>query len=115
MTQRCDPSARGRNGFREDGDGLHRDLHVTKVEGTVYPFVSKETGRPDTLTASNGTRTFFDRGRLLTTFQVDTKGDADLSNDEFIDGSFQPLDENGAHAMFFFEGDFCDVVRDLLD
>ena len=64
--------------FREDGQGQYRDLHITNVEGTIYTFVSQETGRPYTLTDMNGNKVFFDRGRLLTTFQVDTKGDDDL-------------------------------------
>jgi hypothetical protein len=100
--------------FREDGQGLYRDLHITNVEGTVYTFVSQETGRPYTLTDMDGNRIFFDRGRLLTTFQVDTKGDDQLWNDEFIEGSWQLLDENGSHPMFFFDGDFCDIVRELI-
>src|SRR4051794_40024565 len=100
--------------FREDGQGIYRDLHITNIEGTIYTFVSQETGRPYTLTDMNGNKVFFDRGRLLTTFQVDTKGDDDLSNDVFIDGSWQLLSENGSHPGFFFDGDFCDIVRDLL-
>ena len=40
--------------FREDGQGLYRDLHITNVEGTVYTFVSQEIGRPYTLTDMNG-------------------------------------------------------------
>jgi len=100
--------------FRIDHNGLYRDLHITNVEGTIYTFVSQETGRPFTLTAMDGTRIFFDRGRLLTTFQVDTQGDDDLSNDEFIEGSWQLLAENGDHPAFFFDGDFCEIVHDLL-
>ena len=100
--------------FREDGQGQYRDLHITKVEGTVYTFVSQETGRPYSLTDMNGNKVFFDRGRLLTTFQVDTKGDDDLSNDEFIEGSWELLAETGSHPGFFFDGDFCDVVTDLI-
>jgi hypothetical protein len=101
--------------FREDGQGLYRDLHITKVEGTVYTFVSQETGRPYTLTDMNGNRIYFDRGRLLTTFQVDTKGDDNLDNDEFIEGSFQLLADNGAHPFWHFDGEWCDIVNDLLD
>ena len=100
--------------FREDGNGLYRDLHITNVSGTVYTFVAQETGRPYSLTAMDGTKVFVDRGRLLTTFQVDTKGDDDLSNDEFIEGSWALLDENGSHPGFFFEGDFCAIIQDLI-
>jgi hypothetical protein len=100
--------------FREDGNGLYRDLHITKVEGTIYTFVAQETGRPYSLTAMDGTKLIVDRGRLLTTFQVDTMGDDDLSNDVFIEGSWALLDENGSHPGFFFEGDFCEIVQDLI-
>ena len=62
----------------------------------------------------DGTRVFFDRGRLLTTFKVDTKGDDDLSNDEFIEDSWELLAETGDHPGFFFTGDFCEIVNDLL-
>jgi hypothetical protein len=100
--------------FREAGNALYRDLHITNVEGTVYTFQAQETGRPYALVAMDGTKVFFDRGRLLTTFQVDTKGDDDLSNDEFIEGSWELLAENGDHPAFFFDGDFCEIVNDLL-
>ena len=100
--------------FREDGNGQYRDLHITNVEGTIYTFQAQETGRPYSLTAMDGTKVLFDRGRLLTTFQVDTKGDDDLSNDEFIEGSWALLAENGSHPAFFFEGDFCEIVNELI-
>jgi hypothetical protein len=100
--------------FREDGNGLYRDLHITNVEGTVYTFVAQETGRPYSLTAMDGTKVFVDRGRLLTTFQVDTQGDDDLGNDVFIEGSWMLLDENGSHPGFFFDGDFCEIIQDLI-
>jgi len=100
--------------FKEQGQGLYRDLHITKVEGTIYTFVAQETGRPYTLTDMNGNKVYFDRGRLLTTFQVDTKGDDDLSNDEFVEGSWQLLADNGSHPFFSFDGDWCDIVNDLV-
>src|SRR3954453_15656135 len=99
--------------FTEEGQGVYGDLHITNVSGTIYTFVSQEVGRPYTLTDMNGNKVYFDRGRLLTTLQVDTKGDADLSNDEFIDGSFQLLADDGSHEGFFVD-DFCEVVQRLL-
>ena len=83
------------------------------MEGTIYTFVAQETGRPYSLTAMDGTKVLVDRGRLLTTFQVDTKGDDDLSNDEFVEGSFELLAENGSHPGFFLE-DYCAVVQELI-
>src|SRR4051812_3890323 len=101
--------------FREDGQGQYKDVKITKVVGTIYTFVSQETGRPYTLTDMHGNKVFFDRGKITTTFQVDTKGDNDLSNDVFIDGSFQVLGISGPHPMYLWDGDWCtDVVQPLL-
>lgn len=100
--------------FREDGQGVYRDLKITLVEGTIYTFQAQETGRPYTLTDMNGSRVFFDRGRLLVTFQVDTKGDQDLFNDEYIEGSWALLADNGAHPAFHFDGEWCALVQDLI-
>ena len=100
--------------FTEEGNGQYRDLKITNVEGTVYTFQAIESGRPYSLTDMDGNKLFFDRGRLLVTFQVDTKGDDDLSNDEEIPGSFQLLADNGSHPAWHFDGDFCEIVVDLL-
>jgi hypothetical protein len=53
---------------------------------------------------------FFDRGVLKTTFQVDTKGDTDLSNDELIEGSWSLVADNGSHSGFYI--DFCAELTD---
>ena len=100
--------------FTEEGNGQYRDLKITNVEGTIYTFQAIETGRPYSLTDMDGNKLFFDRGRLLVTFQVDTKGDDDLSNDEEVPDSFQLLADNGSHPAWHFDGDFCEIVVDLL-
>lgn len=91
--------------------GLFKDLHIVRVEGTVYHFTAIETGRPVVVFGPDGERLIFDRGRIRYSFAVDTKGDADLSNDEFVEG-FEP-DVAGPHPIFFEEVDFCDLL-DLL-
>lgn len=53
---------------------------------------------------------FFDRGVLKVTFQVDTKGDTDLGNDEFIEDSWFLLADNGRHPAFYI--DFCAEMTD---
>jgi len=100
--------------FVEEGQGMYRDLKITNVEGTVYTFVAQETGQPYSLTDMDGNKVFFDRGRLQTTFRVDTKGDDDFSNDAFIEGSFELLADNGSHPNWHFDGEWCDIVNDLL-
>jgi hypothetical protein len=100
--------------FREDAQTLYKDLHITNVQGTVYTFVSEQTGRAYTLTDMNGHRVYFDRGHLVTTSQVDTHGDDDLSNDEFIDGSFEILADNGDHSSLSIDDWCAQVVQPLL-
>ncbi|HET7828326.1 MAG TPA: hypothetical protein VFL03_02105 [Candidatus Limnocylindrales bacterium] len=100
--------------FREDGQGMYKDLRIVNVEGTIYTFQAIESGRPYTLTDQDGNRVYFDRGLLVRQFMVDTKGDDDLDNDEFIDGSFSILADRGDHPGFYIE-DWCqEVVIPLL-
>ena len=91
--------------------GLFKDVRIVRVEGTIYHFTAIETGRPVVVFGPDGERLIFDRGRIRYSFVVDTKGDTDLSNDEFIEG-FEP-DVAGPHPIFFGEADFCDLL-DLL-
>ena len=95
-----------------DHNGLYKDLHVTRIEGTIYEFVAMEVGRPFTLRDMNGNLIVKDRGRLLVSFSVDTLGDSDLENDIFVDGSFTLLRDSGSHPGFYI--DFCDIVVPLL-
>jgi hypothetical protein len=98
--------------FTLHGDGLFKDLHVVNVTGTIYRFESIEVGQPFVVRDSNGNVILRDRGRLLTTIEVDTLGDSDLDNDIFIDGSFELLADNGGHPGFF--ADFCQIATDLI-
>jgi hypothetical protein len=96
-----------------DHRSLYKTLHVTHVSGTIYQFTEMQSGQPFVVRDADGERVFFDRGRLLFTFQVDTKGDTDLDNDEFIDGSFRLLRDSGSHPGFY--ADFCqDIIIPLL-
>ena len=92
-------------------NGLYKDLKVTNVEGTVYDFVSIETGQPFVVRDSDGNVLIRDRGNLVRSFTIDTKGDRDLDNDEFVEGSFSWLD-HGRHPGFTI--DFCAMLNDLI-
>ena len=91
------------DGFIIQGNGLLKDLRIRRVEGTIYRFVAIETGQPFSIRALDGTVVLRDRGMLKTTFMVDTKGDMNLDNDEFIDGSFELLKDAGKHPGFYLE------------
>lgn len=88
-------------------NGMWKDLRIELIEGTVYRFTSVEPGRPVVVLGPNGERLVFDAGRIFWTFVVDTKGDADLSNDVFLE---DPSPEwAGPHPVL--EGlDFCDFL-----
>jgi hypothetical protein len=96
----------------QTGHGVFKDLHITHVSGTVYRFVSMEAGQPFSIITMDGERIIFDRGMLRTTYLVDTKGDSDLDNDEFIDDSFEILADRGRHPGFYI--DYCGVLEDLI-
>ena len=100
--------------FREDGQGMYKDLKIVNVEGTIYTFEATESGRPYTLTDQDGNRVYFDKGLLVRQFTVDTKGDDNLDNDEFIEGSFSILADHGGHPGFYIEDWCAEVVVPLL-
>ena len=101
-------TANGRTGTIEH-QGIYKDLRITHVEGTIYEFVAMEAGQPFTARDADGNVLLRDRGVLVTTFQVDTKGDSDLENDVFIEGSWSLLKDAGAHPGFYI--DFCAAVE----
>ncbi len=93
-------------------NGLYKDLRIEQVEGTVYEFVSIETGRPFSILDSEGNVVVRDMGLLKTRFRVDTLGDDDLSNDIFIPESWELLKDAGSHPGFYT--DYCESLTDLL-
>jgi hypothetical protein len=97
--------------FTVDRNGLYRDLRITNVEGTIYRFDAIEVGMPIVVRDMDGKVVLRDRGLLHYQFSVDTKGDSDLSNDEFLT-DFQLVADRGAHPFFY--ADFCAVASTLL-
>lgn len=93
-----------------DHQGLYKDLHATLISGTTYRFVAMESGQPFVARDETGAILFRDHGLLKTTFVDDTKGDNDLDNDVFIEGSFELLADHGDHPAFYV--DFCEVLAD---
>jgi len=100
--------------FSERGQGTYKDLRITNLHDTVYRFVAQESGSPYRIRTSDGRIVVTDRGLLRYTFDVDTKGDDDLSNDEFLSGP-DLLADHGSHAVFHMTSEeYCAIVNDLL-
>jgi hypothetical protein len=100
--------------FSERGNGAYKDLRITNLHGTVYRFVAQESGSPWRIQTSDGRTVVKDRGLLRYQFDVDTQGDADLSNDVFLDGP-SLIADHGSHPLFHMTSEeFCELVNDLL-
>ena len=56
----------------------------------------------------DGRKLIFDAGRIFWAFDVDTKGDNDLSNDEFV--ADYPPSVAGPHPILDGVAGFCDLV-----
>jgi hypothetical protein len=99
--------------FTVSGNGLWRDQHITLVEGTIYHFEVIEAGAPITVRV-DGKIIVRDRGSIVWEFTVDTKGDADLSNDELVsdDG---PTAVHGPHLeLFMDDAERCALLNEAL-
>lgn len=101
--------------FTEQGKGVYKDVRITHLDGTVYRFIAQISGSPYSILTSDGRKIVKDRGLLRFQFDVDTQGDADLSNDVFLDDSFVLLADHGAHPVWYMTGDdYCALVGELL-
>lgn len=79
--------------------GQARDVPVRLVEGTVWEFTWTDIGRPFQILTINGRLVMHDRGVLRITSLRDTLGDADPTNDVWLEdtdfatrGKFPSLD-----------------------
>ena len=105
----------GGQGLVIQGRAIFKDLRITHVRGTIYRFVTLEAGRPFMIRSLDGELIVHDRGLLKTTFKVDTKGDADLDNDVFVEGSFEVLKDAGSHPGFYFDEEaFCAALEEAM-
>jgi hypothetical protein len=99
--------------FTVSGNGLWRDQRITLVEGTTYHFEVHEAGAPVTVRV-DGNILVRDRGMIVWEFTVDTKGDADLSNDVFISDE-GPTAVHGPHdELFMDDAERCALLDEAL-
>jgi hypothetical protein len=64
--------------------GMWKDQSATLVEGTIYEFEAIEVGQPYTIRTPDGRIVMHDRGLIRWRSLIDTKGDDDGGNDEFL-------------------------------
>ena len=69
---------------------------VEPLGGNVYRLTITQSGRTWSMYSASGVRVWSDRGTVITTFALDTLGDADPENDQFVEGSFD-MSWHGPH------------------
>ena len=93
------------HGYVVHTQGQTRDMPVRLVEGTVWEFTWTDIGRPFQILTSDGELVMHDRGRLQITSLRDTLGDADPSNDIWLEDT-----DFGTRGKFpSLELDLCEV------
>ena len=97
------------------GLGEHEPREREVVQRAWQCFTAQEAGSPYTITTSDGRKIVMDRGLLRFQFDVHTKNDDDLDNDEFIDGTDELLADHGSHPRWHMSDDeYCALVNELL-
>lgn len=103
------------DGFVVVINGMYKDLAITHVRGTIYRFVGIDVGQVYTVRTLDGKAVQRNRGLLKFTFLVDTKGDSNLNNDQFIPNSFRMLKDAGKHPdASATDEEFCAVIEEAI-
>ena len=103
------------DGFVVVINGMYKDLRITHVRGTIYRFVGIDVGQVYTVRTLDGKAVQRNRGLLKFTFLVDTKGDSNLNNDQFIPNSFRMLKDAGKHPdASATDEEFCAVIEEAI-
>jgi hypothetical protein len=66
-----------------------RTVSIEHVQGNVYRITEKFAGNNFGIYSASGKAAWRDRGLWLQSFEIDTLGDNDPGNDEFVIGSFE--------------------------
>lgn len=98
--------------FTISGNGLNQDVRATRVEGSIFEFVSHDVGQPYTVRDMSGAVVLRDRGSLSFTYLFDTLGDNVPGGTFLQDVS---LRVSGPHPGFFLdEADVCPSVIGMI-
>jgi hypothetical protein len=94
--------------FTVSRDGVFQDIRATRVDGSIFEFVSHEVGQPFVVRDMDGNVVLRDRGAITFTYLFDTLGD-DVPGGEFIEEldvrisgphpGFGPPDCAGVHNL----------------
>ena len=106
-----DPSDPDR-GFVISDNGLFvKDVHVTRISGTLYEFNSIAVGRSAISTLA-GRTIAADTGHVSWTFLIDTHGSVDLDDYELLDGTMTKV--SGRHPILDSGDGACELIMEAI-
>ena len=98
--------------FTVSHDGVFQDVRATRVEGSVFEFVSHDVGQPFVVRDMDGNVVLRDRGAITFTYLFDTLGDDLPGGDIIVDLDVRV---SGPHPGFFASPeDQCAAVQDMI-
>ena len=95
--------------FTVSRDGVFQDIRATRVDGSIFEFVSHEVGQPFVVRDMDGKVVLRDRGAITRTYLFDTLGD-----DVPVGVEIEELDVRISGPHPGFGPPDCEAVRDLL-
>ena len=91
---------------------VFQDIKATRVEGSVFEFVSHEVGQPFVLRDMHGNVVLRDRGLIAYTYLFDTLGDDEPGGDWLGEPDVRV---SGPHPGFFLgEAEECALAMELI-
>ena len=98
--------------FTISSHGVYQDIKATRVEGSIFEFVTHDVGQPFVLRDMDGNVVLRNRGAITETYVFDTGGDDEPGGEWLSDLDVRV---SGPHPGFFLdEEDRCDLVRELI-
>jgi len=103
------------DGYILDQDGLYSDVRVRHARGTLYRYTAINAGQVFTIRTLDGKAVYRNRGVFQITYLVDTLGDADFSNDVFLEDTLRLVKDAGKHPIVTdTDAEFCNVIDGAL-
>jgi hypothetical protein len=102
-------------GYIIDQDGNYNDLRVRHARGTLYRYSAINAGQVFTIRTLGGEAVQRDRGVFQITYLVDSLGDADPSNDVFLEDTLRLVRDAGKHPLVTeTDAEFCAVIDEAV-
>jgi len=103
------------DGYIIDQNGLYHEVKVRPAGGTLYRYTAINVGQVFTIRTLDGKAVERNRGLEEITFLLDTKGDADPANDEYLDDTIQLVRDVGKHPLITqTDAEFCSVIDEAI-